>query len=86
MVSISLRVRVSQESVNKIITQIDNVLNYTVSKVGLAQIIGCYIDKEVNNFNISPLLKMNCTNPSKMKENDIINLFQRSNVFCLLVP
>ena len=64
----------SQESVNEVITQINNVLNYTVSQVGLAQNIGFNIDQEVNNFDISTLSKMNCTNATEIKEENITNL------------
>ena len=73
-VSIGLIVKNSQASVNEVITQINNVLNYTVSQVGLAQNIGFNIDQKVNNFDINTLSKMNCTNATEIKEENITKL------------
>ena len=70
-VSIGLIIKNSQESVNEVITQINNVLNCTVSQVGLAQNIGFNIDQEVKNFDISSLSKINCTNATEIKEENI---------------
>ena len=67
-VSIGLIIKNSQESVNEVITQINNVLNCTVSQVGLAQNIGFDTNGEVKNFDISILLKMNCKKATEIKE------------------